>query len=82
MTFAAVVCDADDPCSVNTACDPESSFTLTSEICTFEILALIAGLYEGFDVWARDCACGLSYPQPPDRSPHGCTIGIDRDPPV
>ena len=23
MTFAAVICDADDPCSVNTACDPE-----------------------------------------------------------
>ena len=27
-------------------------------------------------------ACGLSYPQPPDQSPHGCTVGIDRDPPV
>ena len=29
--------------------------------------------------------CGLgvaSYPQPPDRSQHGCTVGIDRDPPV
>ena len=25
MTFAAVICDADDPCSVNTAEDPESS---------------------------------------------------------
>ena len=25
---------------------------------------------------------GLSYPQPPDRSPQGCTVGIDRDPPV
>ena len=24
MTFAAVICDADDPCSVNTAKDPES----------------------------------------------------------
>ena len=22
MTFAAVICDADDPCSVNTAYDP------------------------------------------------------------
>ena len=28
MTFAAVMCDADDPCSVNTAYDPESSFTM------------------------------------------------------
>ena len=27
MTFAAVICDADDPCSVNTAWDPNSSFT-------------------------------------------------------
>ena len=27
MTFAAVICDADDPCSVNTAYGPESSFT-------------------------------------------------------
>ena len=29
--------------------------------------------------------CGLgvaSYPQPPDRSQHGCTVGIDREPPV
>ena len=26
ITFAAVICDADDPCSVNTAQDPESSF--------------------------------------------------------
>ena len=25
MTFAAVICDAEDPCSVNTAWDPESS---------------------------------------------------------
>ena len=28
MTFAAVICDADDPCSVNTAYEPESSFTV------------------------------------------------------
>ena len=26
-TLAAVMCDAEDPCSVNTACEPESSFT-------------------------------------------------------
>ena len=32
MTSAAVICDADDPCSVNTAYDPESSFhNVTSE---------------------------------------------------
>ena len=29
MTFAAVICDADDPCSVNTAYDPVSSFTIS-----------------------------------------------------
>ena len=32
MTFVAVICDADDLCSVNNAYDPESSFTIvTSE---------------------------------------------------
>ena len=37
------------------------------------------------DVWAhleRCCVAVTSYPQPPDRGPHGCTVGIDRDPPV
>ena len=29
VTFAAVICDADDPCTVNAAYDPESSFTLS-----------------------------------------------------
>ena len=29
MTFVAVIIDADDPCSVNTAYDPESSFTMS-----------------------------------------------------
>ena len=29
MTFAAVVCDADDSCSVNPAYDPESSSTMS-----------------------------------------------------
>ena len=29
ITFAAVICDADDPCSVNTAYAPESSFTMS-----------------------------------------------------
>ena len=29
ITFAAVIRDADDPCSVNTAHDPESSFTMS-----------------------------------------------------
>ena len=36
MTFAAVICDADVPCSVNTTNDPESSFTMY--LCIFEIV--------------------------------------------
>ena len=45
MTFAAVICDADDPCSVNTAYDPESSFAMSHLgvrlcLCTFDIEAL------------------------------------------
>ena len=26
--------------------------------------------------------CCLGHPQPPDRSQHGCTVGVNRDPPV
>ena len=37
MTFAAVICDADDPCSVNAAQDPESSFTMSPR-CTTRLL--------------------------------------------
>ena len=29
ITFAAVMCDADDPSSVNTAYEPESFFTMS-----------------------------------------------------
>ena len=43
MTYAAVICDADDYSSVNTAYDPESSFTMSPRrklcLCTFDILA-------------------------------------------
>ena len=27
-------------------------------------------------------SCGLSHPQTPCRTRHGCTVGVDRDPPV
>ena len=37
MTFAAVICDADDPCSVNTAYDPESSFTVSPRSTTLPL---------------------------------------------
>ena len=33
-TFMAAICDADDPCSVNTASDPESSFTASPRSTT------------------------------------------------
>ena len=34
IIFAVVICDADDPCSVNTAYDPESSCTMSPWITT------------------------------------------------
>ena len=34
MTFAAVICDTDDPCALNTAYDPESSFTISPRSTT------------------------------------------------
>ena len=34
MILAAVICEADDPCSVNTAYDPESSFTMSPRSTT------------------------------------------------
>ena len=34
VTFAAVICDADEPCSVKTACAPESSFTMSPRSAT------------------------------------------------
>ena len=37
MTFAAAICDADDPCSVNTAYDPESSFTVSPRSTTLPL---------------------------------------------
>ena len=42
MTLAAVISDADDPCSVNTAYDPETSFTMSHLgvrlcLCTLDI---------------------------------------------
>ena len=37
MTFAAVICDADDPCSVNTAFAPESSYTMSTRNTTLPL---------------------------------------------
>ena len=40
MTFAAAICDADDSCSVNTAQDPESFFTISSRSKDVDLCAL------------------------------------------
>ena len=37
ITFAAFICDADEPCSVNTAYDPESSFTMSPRSTTLPL---------------------------------------------
>ena len=34
ITFVAVICEADDPCSVNTAYEPEPSFTMSPRSAT------------------------------------------------
>ena len=34
MTFSAVICDVDESCSVNTATDPDSSFTISPRSTT------------------------------------------------
>ena len=34
ITFAAVICDADDRCSANSAYEPESSFTMSPRSTT------------------------------------------------
>ena len=42
MTLVAVICDADDPCSVNTSYDPESfsqcHLGVRFDLCIFEIV--------------------------------------------
>ena len=45
MTFAAGICDADDPCSVNTAYDPESSFTMSPPSTTLPLYFWLQKLY-------------------------------------
>ena len=59
MTFAAVIWDADDPCSVNTAQDPESFFTMSPRTTTrplyFLVLCLQFGILQMTDVhqWSK-----------------------------
>ena len=69
-----------------------SLFSLLSSLAlslflSFSLSARLASLVEcvGLVGCRVTVFCGLgvaSYPQPPDPSQHGCTVGIDRDPPV
>ena len=63
---------------------PSSSFVVVKTLCTDIAHSSVKHLRDfclPWVVWWGSCsACGLSYPQPPDRCPHGCTVGIDLDP--
>ena len=51
MTFAAVICDADDSCSVNTGKDPESSFTISSRSTTRPLYFWCFASHSAFFKW-------------------------------
>ena len=53
MTFAAVICDADDPCSVNTSYDPGSSFTMSPRSATLPLYFWYCGSNSEFLRWQR-----------------------------
>ena len=65
MTFAADICDADDPCSVSAAYEPESSFTISPRSTTrpfvFLVLCLQFGILQMTDVheWGKMNFCAL-----------------------
>ena len=61
---------------LNWLCLAGWSLGCRSELCSATMLGLrcvlrIIGLVDY-----------LGHPQPPDRSQHGCTVGVNRDPPV
>ena len=53
MTYAAVICDADEPCSVNTAYDPEFSFTTSPRSTTRPLYFWNCGSNSEFLRWQR-----------------------------
>ena len=53
MIFAAVICDADDPCSAKTAYDPESSFTMSRRSTTLPFYFWKFGSNSEFLRWHR-----------------------------
>ena len=50
---AAVICDADDPCSVKTACDPESSLTMSPRSTSLPLYFWHWGSSSEFLRWQR-----------------------------
>ena len=53
ITFAAVICDADEPCSVNTAQAPESSFTMSPRSTTLPLYFWNCGSNSEFLRWHK-----------------------------
>ena len=58
MTFAAVICDADDPCSMNTAYEPESFFTMSPRSTTLPLYFWYWGSTSDFWRWQRSISDG------------------------
>ena len=56
ITFAAVIWDADDPCSVNTAYDPGSSFTMLPRSTTRPLYLWFVGSNSAFLRWHHQCS--------------------------
>ena len=59
-------------------CSPPLFHNHVGVICTLAVrTACLASRVACVRAWSW-----LSHPRPPDRSQHGCTVGVDRDPPV
>ena len=59
-------------------CSPPLCLNHVGVICTLAVrTACLASRVACVRAWSW-----LSHPRPPDRSQHGCTAGVDRDPPV
>ena len=59
-------------------CSPPSFHNHVGVICTLAVrTARLASRVACVRAWS-----GMSHPRPPDRSQHGCTVGVDQDPPV
>ena len=53
LAMTSVICDADGPCSINTACDPESSFTVSPRSTTLPLYFWYWGSSSEFLRWQR-----------------------------